>query len=377
MLKVLHIAPGIDGGGVGGVIYNYLSNMDLNDMHIEVLVRDYGHRQFLHDRFDELGIKVHYVIQRKKNPVKHFQEIDRIMKEGHFDVVHCHDQNWSVLYLKMAEKNGVNVRIAHSHLTVQTSDRIKIAISNLFTRDLKKTATGYFACGNAAGEYMWGSEIAGNKQLYVMKNAVDTSKFQYNQPLRKKYREAFQWQDKCVIGHIGRFSTQKNHQFLIDIFATYKKVNVNAVLVLIGIGELEQEIRDKVRKLNLDSSVYFLGQRNDARELYNAFDVFLLPSLYEGLPVVGVEAQANGLPCLFSSSISEEVKVLDSTVMMELTQPAEEWARKLDDLVRTFSDSSERKAAIEAMNSAGYNIQVEAERLKQYYFAEASKRRRN
>lgn len=375
MLRVLHIAPGIDGGGVGQVVYNYLAYMDRSEMHIEVIVRDYGHRQFLHDRFDELGIKVHYVILRKKDPIKHFSEINRIMKEGHFDVVHCHDQNWSVLYLKMAERNGVKVRIAHSHLTVQMSDKIKIAISNLFTPALKKTATGYFACGKAAGEYMWGKDIVNNRQLYVMNNAVDPSKFQYDPELRAKHRNEFQWQDKCVIGHIGRFSAQKNHDFLIDIFAAYRKIHTDAILALIGTGELESDIRKKVRNLGLESSVYFLGQRNDVWELYNAFDLFLLPSLYEGLPVVGVEAQANGLPCLFSDTITDEVKILDSTVMMDLRLPATQWAEKLHGLVNTLAEHN-RADAIRYVNTAGYNIRIEAEKLKQYYLNEVSKRQR-
>ena len=374
MLNVLHIAPGIDGGGVGGVIYNYLSHMDLKDMHVEVVVRDYGHRQFLHDRFDELGISVHYIVQRKKNLKKHFEEISKIIRDGKFDIVHCHDQNWSIIYLKIAEKMGVPVRIAHSHLTVQTSNRIKIAISNLFTASLKKTATGYFACGKAAGVYMWGSEIANSSKLYVMRNAVDAQRFQFSDSIRDEYRKKLGFGDKTVIGHIGRFNEQKNHLFLINIFKAYLNIDSTAVLILIGIGELEQQIRELVIKNEMQNNVIFLGQREDVRELYNAFDVFVLPSLYEGLPVVGVEAQANGLPCVFSDTISNEVVILPNTKVLKLSDSAQMWAHVIRNLANR--KQNDRRDAIDLINAAGYNIEVEAEKLRKYYFTEVSMRKR-
>lgn len=374
MLRVLHIAPGIDGGGVGGVIYNYLSHMDLQDVYVEVLVRDYGHRQFLHDRFDALGIPVHYVVQRKQNLFRHFQRVSEIIKAGRFDVVHCHDQNWSYIYLKIAQRLGVPVRIAHSHLTVQTTDKLKIALSNLLTSALKKVATGYFACGTEAGAYMWGDQIAHDGSLYVMKNAVDLDVLRFDSVQRMKYRKEMGLEDKIVIAHIGRFNEQKNHQFLIDIFEEYVKIEPRAVLLLIGMGELESQIRDLVSSKKLEDKVCFLGQRTDVAKLYNAFDVFLLPSLYEGLPVVGVEAQANGLICFFSDTISNEVMVLPSAQMRKLTDPAKQWAEAIAKQVVTAS-LEERRNAGALLTDAGYSIEKEADKLKKYYLTEANKRK--
>lgn len=374
MINVLHIAPGIDGGGVGGVIYNYLSHMNLENMHVEIAVRDYKHRQFLHDKFDELGIPVHYIIQRKKNLKKHFNEIQKIMQDGKFDIVHCHDQNWSIIYLKMAERMEVPVRIAHSHLTLQTSDRIKIAISNLFTASLKKTATGCFACGKAAGAYMWGNEIANCSKLYVMRNAVDAQAFQFNKNIRAEYRKKFGLENRTIIGHIGRFNEQKNHPFLIEIFKAYLTLDPTAILVLIGIGELESKICNLVNQSKIQNNVIFLGQRNDVRELYNIFDVFLLPSLYEGLPVVGVEAQANGLSCLFSDTISDEVVILPDSKVLKLSDSVQIWAETIRELVN--KKTVNRAKAIDVINAAGYNIEVEAEKLREYYFKEVTERKR-
>ena len=375
MLRVLHIAPGIDGGGVGGVIYNYLSHMDLSDVHVEVLVRDYGHRQFLHDRFDELNIKVHYVIQRKENITEHFRSVREIIRSGNFDVVHCHDQNWSYVYLKIAKELGVPVRIAHSHLTVQTSGKLKIAILNLLTPALKRTATGYFACGVAAGAYMWGDQIAHSDKLYVMNNAVDVELFRFDLGQRIRYRDELGLEKKTVVGHIGRFSEQKNHVFLIDIFEEYTKINSEAVLVLVGIGELENQILELVKSKNLEDKVMFLGKRPDAAKLYNAFDVFVLPSLYEGLPVVGIEAQANGLPCCFSNTISDEVVVLPSTRVMKLTDSATQWAALLEKQIES-SNFHERRNAVSCLIDSGYSIDKEAEKGKRYYLDEVKKRKR-
>lgn len=276
--------------------------------------------------------------------------------------------------MKIAEKMGVPVRIAHSHLTVQTSDRIKIAISNLFTASLKKTATGYFACGKAAGVYMWGSEIANSSKLYVMRNAVDAQRFQFSDSIRDEYRKKFGFGDKTVIGHIGRFNEQKNHLFLINIFKAYLNIDSTAVLILIGIGELEQQIRELVIKNEMQNNVIFLGQREDVRELYNAFDVFVLPSLYEGLPVVGVEAQANGLPCVFSDTISNEVVILPNTKVLKLSDSAQMWAHVIRNLANR--KQNDRRDAIDLINAAGYNIEVEAEKLRKYYFTEVSMRKR-
>lgn len=372
MLRVLHIAPGIDGGGVGGVIFNYLHHMDRSDMYIELCVRDYGHRHLLHDRFDEMGIPVRYVTQRKTSLKKHFMEVTTILKKGRFDVVHCHDQNWSFAYLKMAEKVGVPVRIAHSHLTQQPNSKCKIMILNCFRPVLKKTATGYFACGTDAGRYMWGDKIVDRGQLYVMNNAVDVKRYAYDAQKAKQLKEQFGFTpERTVIGHIGRFSRQKNHAFLLRIFQSYLSCDSNATLVLIGAGELEEKIKQRVQEWGLTDRVLFLGQRNDVADLYNMFDLFVLPSLYEGLPVVGVESQVNGLPCLFSDTISSEVCILPGTVMMSLKCPAEKWAEQLQNM--RAQNTNTRKDSLFYVDQKGFNIEREAKRLKQYYEQEVGK----
>ena len=197
-----------------------------------------------------------------------------------------------------------------------------------------------------------------------MNNAIDLNKFKYDSKLGMKKRKELKInKDTLVIGHIGRFVEQKNHRFLIDIFNEIHKKEKDSILLLAGQGPLIDEIKKKVEDLNLNNSVRFLGQRNDANELYQAFDVFLLPSLYEGLPVVGIEAQATGNLCYFSDDMTKETKILDSTVFMSLTNTAEEWADRLLENVKSFK----KHDTTDEVSKYGFNIEEEASKLELYY----------
>ena len=195
---------------------------------------------------------------------------------------------------------------------------------------------------------------------FVVNNAIDVDKFKYDEKIRKEKRKELNIKDnQLVIGHIGRFVQQKNHEFLIDIFNEIYKQDKNAILLLIGEGPLKEEIQNKVNELGLDKNVKFLGQRSDANELYQAMDAFVLPSLYEGLPVVGVEAQAAGLPCFFSTDMTKETEILDSTKFISLTHKSKYWADKILKEVSLFKrqDTSEEivdnKFSIKVPNDVG------------------------
>lgn len=365
MVNILHIVPDIDGGGVGAVVFNYLSNMDRKGFNIDVVARDYGYKQFMHDNFTACGINIFYVTQKNKKLLQHFKEIDEIMKKKHYDVVHCHDQNWSYFYLKLAKKNNVPVRIAHSHLTIQNNDRIKIAILNLFTPALKKIATGYFACGKEAGAYMWGWDLVNSGKVYIMKNAVNLDRFQFCENDRENIRNRMNWNDKFVIGHVGRFNEQKNHKYLIQVFRHFHDMYPNSLLALVGQGELEEDIRKSISDLQLENCVELLGVRGDVPELMSAFDLFLFPSLYEGLPVVGVEAQANGLSCIFSDTITQEVNLLDSTVFLSLEADIRDWVVAIENCVKRGSNN--RELAHDRIREKGFDIKAESENLRKYY----------
>ena len=194
-----------------------------------------------------------------------------------------------------------------------------------------KYANLQLACSKEAGEWLFG-----NTQFIVLNNGIDVSKYVFNQNIREEYRKILGFSDELVLGHVGRFSNQKNHNFLIDIFYEIIKINKKSKLILIGTGELENEIKEKVESLSLKEKVIFLGARADVNKIMQAMDVFILPSLFEGLPVVGVEAQASGLPCIISDTVSKDVKITDSVLQISLSLPPEEWGKKLIDFYETF-----------------------------------------
>ena len=195
-------------------------------------------------------------------------------------------------------------------------------------------------------------------------NAIDLDKFKYNKSIREKKRKELKISDDTiVIGHIGRFVKQKNHDFLIDIFNEIHKCNKESILLLAGQGPLQEEIKNKVKQLNIDKNVYFLGQRSDVNELYQVFDVFLLPSLYEGLPVVGVEAQATGNLCFLSDAMTKETKVLDSTRFVSLKKSAEEWANEILNCLKEYKKHDTTRE----VSKYGFNIKVEVKKMEDKY----------
>lgn len=218
-------------------------------------------------------------------------------------------------------------------------------------------------CSELAGRWLFGKKTYNAGKVVLLNNAIELEKFSYNEKIRNKKRKELKIKkNQIVIGHIGRFVTQKNHTFLIDIFNEIYKENNNTVLLLVGQGPLVEEIKEKVNQLRLTDHVQFLGQRNDANELYQAFDIFILPSLYEGLPVVGVEAQSAGLLCIFSSDMTKETKVLRSTRFISLSSP-EEWSNII---LETYKNH-QRKDTKKEITRNGFDIEKEAKKLERIY----------
>lgn len=310
------------GGGVEAVVMNYYRHIDHSKVQFDFICDD-DSTNIPYDEIEKLGGKV-ILIPPYQKVFKYQKELRRVLREGKYKIVHSHINTLSVFPLYAAKKVGVPVRIAHSHSTTNKKEWKKNLLKQVLRPFSKKYATNYMCCSELAGRWLFGDKTYDEGKVYLLNNAIDLDKFKYDKKIRdKKRKELGIKEDTIVIGHIGRFVAQKNHTFLIDIFNQFHKKEKNSILLLAGQGPLQEEIKNKVRELGLDDSVGFLGQRNDANELYQAFDVFLLPSLYEGLPVVGVEAQASGLLCFFSDDMTKETKVLDSTVFMSLSNTAE------------------------------------------------------
>lgn len=367
-IRIAHIMGKWLGGGVESVVMNYYRNIDRNKVQFDFIC-DEDSKYIPTDEIESLGGKV-ILIPPYQKPFKYHKELKKVLKEGNYKIVHSHISTMSFFSLWAAKSAKVPVRIAHAHSTTNKQEKKKNLMKQVLKPFSKVFATDFFCCSELAGRWQFGDKDYDQGKVYLLNNAIDVDKFKYDEKIRKEKRKELNIKDKnLVIGHIGRLATVKNHIFLIDIFNEIYKQNKNAILLLAGDGPLKEKTKNKVKELELEKNVQFLGQRNDANELYQAFDAFVLPSLYEGLPVVGVEAQTAGLPCFFSTDMTKEAKVLDTTKFIELSKSPKEWA----DIIIKELNNFKRKDMTKEITNNNYNIKNEAKKIEEKY-KEFSKR---
>lgn len=353
------------GGGVESVVMNYYRHIDRTKIQFDFIC-DEDSTNIPYEEIEKMGGKV-ILIPPYQKVFKYHKKLKEVLKSGGYKIVHSHINTLSVFSLFAAKCAGVPVRIAHSHSTTNKKEKKKNLLKQVLRPFSKVFATDYMCCSELAGRWLFGNKEYDNGNVYLLNNAIDLDKFKYDEEKRKKKRKELNIEDDTlVIGHVGRFVEQKNHRFLIDIFNEVHKQKENSILLLAGQGPLMEEMKEKVKILGIENSVKFLGQRNDINELYQAFDVFCLPSLYEGLPVVGVEAQATGLLCVFSDDMTKKTKVLDTTEFLSLNQSVEEWAYTILKKYKSFK----RKNCTNEISKKDFNIKKEANKLIQKYYEE-------
>ena len=304
------------GNGVESVIMNYYRHLDHSKVQFDFIC-DEDSTRIPYDEIKKLGGRV-FLVPKYQNLSKYLKALEKLFKENQYHIVHSNINTLSVFPLYAAKKAGVPIRISHSHSTSNPKEWKRNLIKNILRPFSKRYATDYFACSEIAGRYLFGNKDFDQGEVKIIHNAIDIERFKFDEAARKKLRKEFGIKDSTiVIGHVGRFVQQKNHTFLVDVFKEYHKKNPDSKLLLVGSGPLEDEIKKKVERLGLMDSVLFLGQRDDTNKLYSVMDIFCLPSLYEGLGVVGVEAQAAGLPCIFSKDVPIDVMFSKKTVFEE------------------------------------------------------------
>lgn len=358
-LRILHIVTTMNRGGLETMLMNYYRQMDRNKIQFDFLVHR-NEKSAYEDEILDLGGRIYRL--PKLNPFNlHYRKQLNLFFAEHpeYQVVHVHQDCLSSIALKAAYKNQVPVRIAHSHNSSQDKD-IKYLIKRIYMRNIPKYATDLFACGKEAGDWMFGGE-----KYEILNNAIDAKQFKCNQSIRENVRKSFDIENNFIVGHVGRFNYPKNHDFLIDIFNEVYQFNPNAKLMLVGSGELEQKIRDKVDKLGLTDHVLFLGSRSNVNELMQAMDVFVFPSHYEGLPVTLVEAQASGLPIFKSDNVPNQCQITPNVYSLPLDVSAKEWAEKIIDRSKGFI----RENTFDDILKAGYDIKANAKWLEEFYIA--------
>lgn len=350
------------GGGVESVVMNYYRHIDRTKIQFDFIC-DEDSTNIPYGEIEKMGGKV-ILIPPYQKVFKYHKKLKEVLKSGGYKIVHSHINTLSVFSLFAAKCAGVPVRIAHSHSTTNKKEKKKNLLKQVLRPFSKVFATDYMCCSELAGRWLFGNKEYDNGNVYLLNNAIDLDKFKYDEEKRKEKRKELNIEDSTlVIGHVGRFVEPKNHRFLIDIFNEVHKQKENSILLLAGQGPLMGEMKEKVKILGIEDSVKFLGQRNDINELYQAFDVFCLPSLYEGLPVVGVEAQATGLLCIFSDDMTKETKVLDIAKFMSLNNTPEEWATNILEDVKNYKRINTSKE----MTAKNFNIKTEAKNLENYY----------
>lgn len=269
----------------------------------------------------------------------------------------------SFIPLFYAKRCGIHMRIAHSHTAYEPENLLKKIERKSFSALTRHYATNWFACGIDAGRWLYGEEAVANGKVYIMNNAIDIDKFTFDVNMRNLKRKELGIEDKFVLGNVGRLSYQKNHEFLIRIFNEVYKLNKNAILLLVGRGELEDDVKEQVENLRLTEVVKFLYVRNDVPQLLQAMDVSLLPSRYEGLPVVLVENQAAALNSIVADIITKEVKVTDFVTYISLDEDYRYWAYE----TLKYADGYKRKKMYTQMQLGGYDIKQEAKKMESFY----------
>ncbi|MGT2754014.1 glycosyltransferase [Streptococcus ovis] len=326
MIKILHVGLSSNPGGVENLMLNYFRNMDKTQFTFD-FADIYGDGLAFAEDIQTLGGQVITLPNYKQKTVLFIQEFNRFLENHHYDIIHIHMQSAAnILPVLVAKKQCANV-ICHSHSSSTPNGLLRKVLNATNTTILRNLRVHKWACGIKAGEWMWGGHF---DKDYVLPNAVDMRKFAFDSVLRNQSREQLKLQpEDKVLGFIGRFGDEKNVFFLIDVLEKLLQKSAQYKLVTVGEGELLQSFVEEVSKKGLEDSVHCLGKRSDTAVWYQAFDAFVLPSFFEGFPVVAVEAQTSHLPVFLSANISKEVAISDQVSFLPLDS-AEKWADKIE-----------------------------------------------
>lgn len=356
-IRILMINSKMQCAGIENFIMNYYRNIDRDRVQFDFLVH-YKERQHFDDEIEKMGGKIYRLsIREDFNILRYIHELISFFREHQeYRVVHGHMESFGMFYLKAAKMARVPVRIAHIHVT-GTDNNLKGHLKSVMNKFFGKHANLLFACSESARDYCF----PGEENVKVIHNAIDVKRFSYSDTVRSSVRRELNLDGKFVIGHVGRFFIVKNQSFLIDAFAEACKSRDDLILMLCGDGELLDEVKARAESKNVGDKVLFMGQRDDVADMYQAMDLFVLPSLSEALPFVVIEAQAAGLPCVVSTGVSEEALILPTAHRLPLC--INQWSTQFT----TARMAVDRACAANAVSMAGYDIVSEANKLMTYY----------
>lgn len=358
-IRVLHILQRMEAGGTQALLMNIYRKIDRTKVQFDFLVV-YKEKQFYDDEIEKMGGHIYKLSFREDLNLPKFQKelADFFAQHHEYQIVHCHAYTIGYFCLKAAKKAGIPVRIAHSHSNAAVHD-VKLPLKLIMQKLFTIYSTDLFACSEEAGKFAFKA-----KKFGIVQNAIDSQKFIADANIREEIRKALRVENKFVVGHVGRMQPEKNHDFLIDVFAELKKSKPDAELILIGTGPLEDKVKGKVAEKGLSNCVHFLGNRKDMNRIYQAMDAFVFPSLFEGLGIVAIEAQAAGVPIVCSEGLPPETDITPIYRKLLLSDGAEKWANAALEMAQNpKAHTNMQKYIIDA----GFDMDAIAKYMESYY----------
>lgn len=363
-IRVLHVLGTTNLGGAESRIMELYRNMDRKKVQFDFLVHTDKEGHYSAE-IRELGGKIYSVPRfNVKNYHAYRNALVRFFAEHNdYAAIHGHMTSTAAIYLPIAKKAGIPMTIAHAR-SAGVDKGVKGLVTKIIRLPLKKRADYLLTCSKEAGVAVYGEKAVRQGKVWTIPNAIDTERFRFNSSVREKMLQELGLANKFVIGHVGRFGFMKNHAYLIEIFYELCKLHDDVALVLIGKGELEQEIRQKVQDFGIAEKVYFLGTRSNVEDYYQAFDYFVFPSVFEGLPGSVAEAQAAGLHCLVSDKVTREAALTDLAVYRSIDEPPIEWAKEIQ---KNAKDAMIRRDTRQDIMGKGFDVRMQAKQMAEFY----------
>lgn len=359
MIRILHSVSNMDRAGIETMLMNFYRHMDRDLIQFDFLANKPAPGDY-DEEIRSLGGRI-FVSPGYKSYPRYLRFMTQLFeKHPEYQIIHTHNGALMLYVLESAKKNGIPIRIAHAHAT-EIPVGLKNEVKKLIRPMIKYAATDYWGCSDAAGRFYF-SEKRWNKANELIHNAINVENFTFNEANRRRIRAQYGFGDQFVIGHVGRLMAQKNQKKLLDVFAEVHRRNPHTQLVIIGTGELENKLRQQTRELGIEDSVTFTGVLGNVNEWYSVFDAFVMTSLYEGLPVVAIEAQAADLPCILTDTITPEVKITKNVQFLGLHDQPLKWANAILE-----KKPAKRVSRGEELRKAGYDIRSEAKRMQELY----------
>lgn len=356
-IRVAQIMGKLWAGGVEAVVFNYYREIDKTKIQFDFYYDSDSTVEPPQELID-MGARFIKIPPYQKLPI-YLQSLKRHFKENHYEIVHSHINTLSVFPLYAAWREGVPVRIAHNH-SVPGGKEFKRNILKYLLRYFSKIfPTDYFACSEKAGRWMFGDKDFDNDKVFILNNAIDFDKFKINSIESQELKKKLKLENKFVIGHVGRFTFAKNHSFLLDVFREICKKRENAVLLLVGDGELHNKIVAKIQDMGIENRVILIGKVSNPEKYYGLIDVMVLPSVFEGLSMTVVESQVAGIPAVISKAIPEEAIISNGCQYHRISESPLEWATaamKMENMQVNIDERSEK-----------YDIRKQQKKLTDWY----------